>query len=319
MSRVLVTGAAGFIGSHLCEALLARGETVLGIDSFTEYYSTARKRANLSPALANGLEFRRADLARDSLEGLVDGIDVVYHLAAQPGVRSSWGEDFDTYARRNVVATQRLLEATLRAGAARFVFASSSSVYGDVGSTPAREEDRPAPVSPYGLTKAACEDLLGVYRRTHGLSAVALRYFTAYGPRQRPEMAFASFIRAVLSGRPLRVLGDGTQTRDFTFVADVVNATIAAAELGTEPVYNISGGTNSTLLEAIGEIERLAGRRAWLSFSPSARGDAYRTHADLTAARRDLGYVPEVSLADGLALHVEAAMREPAELAEAVA
>jgi UDP-glucuronate 4-epimerase len=319
MSRVLVTGAAGFIGSHLCDALLARGDTVLGIDSFTEYYSTARKRANLAAALANGLEFRRLDLTSDPLVRLVEGIDVVYHMAAQPGVRSSWGEDFDTYARRNVVATQRLLEATLRAGVARFVFASSSSVYGNVGASPARESDRPAPVSPYGLTKVACEELLGVYRRVHGLSAVALRYFTAYGPRQRPEMAFASFIRAVLLGRPLGVLGDGMQSRDFTFVADVVAATIAAAELGTEPVYNISGGTNLTLLEAIAEIERLAGRRAMISFSPSARGDAYRTDADLTAARRDLGYTPEVSLGDGLAIQVRAAMHEPAELAEAVA
>ena len=319
MSRALVTGAAGFIGSHLCEALLARGDTVLGIDSFTEYYSPARKRANLSAALAAGLEFRRVDLSCDSLEALVDGVDVVYHLAGQPGVRSSWGEDFDTYARRNVVSTQRLLEATLRGGGARFVFASSSSVYGNVGANPARESDRPAPVSPYGLTKAACEELLAVYRRVHGVSAVALRYFTAYGPRQRPEMAFASFIRSVLLGRPLRVLGDGMQTRDFTFVTDVVAATIAAAERGIEPVYNISGGTNSTLLEAISEIERLAGRRALTSFSPSARGDAYRTNADLTAARRDLGYTPQVSLAEGLELQVQAALREPVELAEAVA
>lgn len=319
MSRVLVTGAAGFIGSHLCEALLARGDTVLGVDSFTEYYSTARKRANLSLAVASGLEFRRVDLSCDPLDVLVEGIDVVYHLAAQPGVRSSWGEDFDTYSRRNVVATQRLLEATLRAGGARFVFASSSSVYGNVGESPARESDRPAPVSPYGLTKAACEELLAVYRRAHGLSAVALRYFTVYGPRQRPEMAFASFIRAVFLGRPLQVLGDGNQTRDFTFVSDVIAATIAAAELGSEPVYNISGGTNSTLLDAIAQIERVAERRALISFSPSARGDAYRTNADLTAAKRDLGYTPEVSLGDGLALQVRAAMREPLGLVEAVA
>ena len=319
MSRVLVTGAAGFIGSHLCEALLARGNTVLGIDSFTEYYSTARKRANLSAAVANGLEFKRVDLSCDPLESLVEGIDVVYHMAAQPGVRSSWGQDFDTYARRNVVATQRLLEATVRACGARFVFASSSSVYGHIGASPARESDRIAPVSPYGLTKAACEELLAVYRRVHGLSAVALRYFTAYGPRQRPEMAFASFIRAVLSRRALHVLGDGTQTRDFTFVADVVAATIAAAERGTAAVYNISGGTNSTLLEAIAEIERLAERPALITFSPSARGDAYRTNADLAAAKRDLGYTPQMSLRNGLALQIEAAMREPVELGEAVA
>jgi nucleoside-diphosphate-sugar epimerase len=319
VNRVLVTGAAGFIGSHLCDALIARGDAVLGVDSFTEYYSPARKRANLSDALATGLEFRRIDLTCDPLEPHLAGVDVVYHLAGQPGVRPSWGEDFDCYARRNLVATQRLLEATLRAGGARFVFASSSSVYGNIGGRPARESDRLAPVSPYGLTKAACEELVGVYRRMHGLSAVSLRYFTVYGPRQRPEMAFASFIRDVLARRPLRVLGDGKQTRDFTFIADVVAATIAAAERGTEPAYNISGGTNTTLLDAIAEIERLAERPALISFSPSARGDAYRTNADLTAARRDLGYGPQMPLREGLALQVHAAMREPVELAEAVA
>lgn len=319
MSRVLVTGAAGFIGSHLCDALIARGDAVVGVDSFTEYYPPARKRANLAGALATGLEFRRLDLTSDVLEPVVEGVDVVYHLAGQPGVRPSWSQDFDLYARRNLVATQRLLEATLRTGSARFVFASSSSVYGDIGEQPARESDRPAPVSPYGLTKAACEELIDVYRRVHGLSAVSLRYFTAYGPRQRPEMAFAAFIRSVLLGRPLRVLGDGRQVRDFTFVADAVAATIAAAELGTEPVYNISGGASCTLLEAIEGIERLTGRRALIGFSPPARGDAARTSADLTAARRDLGYQPTVSLREGLALQIRATMDEPVEPVEAVA
>ena len=319
MSRVLVTGAAGFIGSHLCEALLARGDEVLGVDSFTENYSPARKRANLTDALAAGLEFRRLDLTCDALDPVLRRIDVLYHLAGQPGVRSSWSENFDTYARRNLVATQRLLEAALRAGGTRFVFASSSSVYGNVAERPARECDRLAPVSPYGLTKVAAEELIGVYRRVHGLSAVSLRYFTVYGPRQRPEMAFASFIRAVLSGRPLPVLGDGHQTREFTLVTDAVAATIAAAELGTEPSYNVSGGTTSTLLEAIAQIERLTGRSALISFSPSAQGDAYTTSADLTAARRDLGYGPEVSLHDGLALQIRAAMAAPVEPAEAVA
>jgi nucleoside-diphosphate-sugar epimerase len=319
VSRVLVTGAAGFVGSHLCEALLVRGDDVLGVDCFTENYAPARKRANLIDALASGLEFRRLDLTCEALDSVVKGVDVVYHLAGQPGVRPSWDEEFDVYARRNLVATQRLLEASLRAGLARFVFASSSSVYGHVGERPARECDRPAPVSPYGLTKAASEELVAVYQRVHGLSAVSLRYFTAYGPRQRPDMAFASFIRSVLSGRPLRVLGDGNQTREFTYVTDAVAGTIAAAELGTEPVYNIGGGTTSTLLDAIAQIERLTERSALISFSPTARGDAYRTCADLTAARRDLGYEPEMSLRNGLALQIQAAMHEPLEHTEAVA
>jgi UDP-glucuronate 4-epimerase len=319
VSRVLVTGAAGFIGSHLCDALIARGDAVFGVDSFSEYYSPQRKRANLAHALAAGLEFRRIDLTCDALEPVVEGIDVVYHLAGQPGVRPSWSEDFDLYARRNLVATQRLLEATLRAGGARFVFASSSSVYGNIDGQPARESDRLAPVSPYGLTKAACEELIDVYRRVHGLSAVSLRYFTAYGPRQRPEMAFAAFIRSILLDRPLHVLGDGRQVRDFTFIADVVAATIAAAELGMGPAYNISGGASSTLLGAIEEIERLTGRRALIDYSPPARGDASRTGADLTAAGRDLGYRPTVSLQEGLALQIQAAMELPVGLVEAVA
>jgi len=319
VSRCLVTGAAGFIGSHLCEALLARGDSVLGVDSFSEFYEPARKRANLTNALAGGLEFRRLDLAADALDAALEGIDVVFHLAGQPGVRSSWSEDFGVYALCNIVATQRLLEGVLRAGGARFVLASSSSVYGNVDVQPARESDRLAPVSPYGLTKTACEQLLGVYRRVHGLSSVALRYFTVYGPRQRPEMAFASFIQAVLLGEPLHILGDGRQTRDFTYVTDAVAATIAAAELGAGPAYNVSGGTSSTLLEAVADIERLTGRRAQIRFSPSARGDAYRTAADLTAARRDLGYNPEVKLGEGLAVQVKAAMRELSQPVEAVA
>jgi nucleoside-diphosphate-sugar epimerase len=319
MSRVLVTGAAGFIGSHLCDALIARGDTVLGVDAFTDYYSPARKRANLQNALDSGLDLRWVDLTCDDLEPVVEGVDVVYHFAAQPGVRSSWGEDFELYTQRNLVATQRLLEATLRRGNARFVFASSSSVYGNIDGPPAREPDPLAPVSPYGMTKAACEQLIDVYRRVHGLSAVSLRYFTAYGPRQRPEMAFSSFIRATLLGKPLRILGDGRQVRDFTFVSDVVAATITAAERGGETVYNISGGGSCTLLAAVEEIERLTGRQASRDFSLPARGDASHTSADLTAARRDLDYQPTVSLRDGLALQIRAAMDEPLELVEAVA
>lgn len=319
MSRCLVTGAAGFIGSHLCEALLARGHSVRGIDSFTDYYEPARKRTNLEGALAAGLDLLPLDLTVNPLDTAVEHVDTVYHLAGQPGVRGSWSKGFDAYVRRNIVATQRLLEAAVHAGGPRFVFASSSSVYGNVGAVAARESDRPAPVSPYGMTKAACEELVGVYQRTHGLSAVSLRYFTVYGPRQRPEMAFASFIRAVLSGSSVQVLGDGTQSRDFTYVDDVVAATIAAAESGVQPLYNISGGANATVLEAIAHIENATGRRARVRHSGSVRGDAYRTAADLTVTKRDLRYDPAVTLREGLERQAQAAIGEAAEHTRAAA
>ena len=306
MTRVVVTGAAGFIGSHLCEELLARGEDVTGIDCLTDYYDPERKRANLARAGGAGLSFVAADLAEAPLEPLLEGARVVYHLAGQPGVRTSFGDDFALYASRNIVATQRLLEAMTRVGVPRLVFASSSSVYGGTNA-PATEDTKRAPVSPYGLTKSACEDLIEVYRRTTGLSATALRYFTVYGPAQRPEMAFASFIESILSERPLTLYGDGTQTRDFTYVGDAVAATLAAAERGSRPVYNVSGGGRATILEVIGLIERLTGRRAVIHRHPGARGDPPHTQADLGAAQSDLDYRPTTSLEVGLERQIAAA------------
>jgi len=308
VSRCLVTGAAGFIGSHLCEALLAAGHRIVGVDCFTEYYDPARKRANLERARRMGLQFVEADLVSASLEALVADADVVFHLAGQPGVRASWGGEFDLYAIRNVVATQRLLEACAQRCTPRFVFASSSSLYGGATGAAVEETAPRTPVSPYGLTKAACEDLIDVYRRGSQLSAVSLRYFTVYGPRQRPEMAFARFIERISAGLPITIFGDGRQTRDFTYVGDAVAATIAAAELGSRPAYNVSGGATATLLDAIAEIERAVGRTAQVTIAEAARGDARHTRADLTAAANDLGYQPIVSLAEGVGLQVAHAL-----------
>jgi UDP-glucuronate 4-epimerase len=317
MTRCLVTGAAGFIGSHLCEALLDAGHETVGIDCFTDYYDPEQKRANVAAAVGRGLRLVDADLTRAPLEALVAQADVVYHLAGQPGVRPSWGAAFELYASRNLLATQRLLEACAGSSVGRFVFASSSSVYGHAADRRVAEHEPRRPVSPYGLTKAACEDLIDVYRRQNGLSAVSLRYFTVYGPRQRPEMAFASFISRIAAGRPITVFGDGRQTRDFTYVSDVVAATIAAAERGSRPWYNVSSGANASLLEVIAAIERATARRAVVEFAPDARGDARHTRADLTAAARDLGFRPSVPLELGLARQVAAALGDRGALGRA--
>jgi nucleoside-diphosphate-sugar epimerase len=309
MMRCLVTGAAGFIGSHLCEALLARGDEVVGVDSFSEYYDPKLKRANLADALAMGLDFRAVDLIRDALDSLLARVDVVFHLAGQPGVRDSW-QEFSLYAERNLLATQHLLETCARTKPGRVVFASSSSVYGERNGKAAGETDPRAPVSPYGLSKAACEDLLDVYRRTAGLSMVALRYFTVYGPRQRPEMAFARFITRVLADEPVPIFGDGRQRRDFTYVDDAVAATVAAAAHGERPAYNVSGGASASVREAIAEIERIIGRKARVEFVDAARGDPRSTRADLSAVIRDLEYRPVTALRVGLERQIEAARRQ---------
>jgi UDP-glucuronate 4-epimerase len=310
VNRCLVTGAAGFIGSHLCEALLAAGHPTVGVDCFTDYYDPGRKRANVERARRLGLRFVESDLAACPLEAMVADADVVFHLAGQPGVRTSWGGGFDLYATRNVVATQRLLEACAAHDVGRLVFASSSSVYGSTAGEALDESAPRRPMSPYGLTKAAGEDLIDVYRRGCGLSAVSLRYFTVYGPRQRPEMAFAQFIDRIAAGLPITVFGDGRQSRDFTYVEDAVAATIAAADHGDRPAYNVSGGATATLLEAIGEIERAIGRAASVVFADAARGDARHTRADVSAAAVDLGYRPLVGLVEGIARQVSHALAE---------
>jgi nucleoside-diphosphate-sugar epimerase len=240
-------------------------------------------------------------LAEAPLDPLLEGIDAIYHLAAQAGVRGSFGQGFDLYVRHNIRATQRLLEAATRAPVEKFVFASSSSVYGNAATFPTSETTERAPVSPYGMTKCATEDLAGVYHRNHGLHTVGLRYFTAYGPRQRPDMAFSRFIAAALAGEPLRVLGDGMQVRDFTYVDDVVDGTLRAVSNGRAgSVYNIGGGTPVTLLGAIETIENHVGRPISVAHHGQARGDARRTTSDPTLARTELGFEPSVDLKTGI-------------------
>lgn len=313
--RALVTGGAGFIGSHLAAGLLEDGHEAIVVDRLSDYYPPALKRRNLEAIAAAGeLRFVEADLNNLDLDELLGGVDVVFHLAGQPGVRDSWGEEFAIYVADNVSATQRLLEACRRHGRLeRFVYASSSSVYGDAASFPTAESALPAPVSPYGVSKLAGEHLARLYRRVYGVPAVALRYFTIYGPRQRPDMAFARFIEAARAGAPIEVYGDGRQAREFTYVADCVAATRAAAERG-EPgaVYNVAGGSETTVLEVLDTLAELLGRPVERRHLPAVPGDARRTGADTSLAARELGYAPRTGLAEGLRRQLEAAAQNPA-------
>ncbi|MBD0338839.1 MAG: NAD-dependent epimerase/dehydratase family protein [Thermoleophilia bacterium] len=285
--RYLVTGAAGFVGSHLAEALQAAGHEVVGLDSFTDYYDPRLKEEN-----AAALDVRRVDLAADALD--FAGYDGVFHLAGQPGVRS-FGDVFGLYVERNALASQRVFEAASRAGT-RVVFSSSSSVYGEAERYPTPEDTPPRPVSPYGITKLACEHLAHAYARSFELDAVVLRYFNAYGPRQRPDMAFA----ALLSG-PFTLFGDGGQSRSFTYVGDVVRATVLAMEAAPPgALYNVGGGEEATMNEAVALLERIAGRSFEIERAPAVPGDQRRTKADTTRIRQELGWEPEVGLEQGL-------------------
>jgi UDP-glucuronate 4-epimerase len=291
--RYAVTGAAGFIGSHLAESLAARGHEVVGIDCFTDYYDPALKEEN-----ARGLELRRLDLAADELD--LEGFDAVFHLAGQPGVRS-FGAVFPLHLRHNVLASQRLFETAVRDGV-RVVFASSSSVYGASERYPTPEETEPRPLSPYGITKLACEQLASAYEREFGLDCVVLRYFNAFGPRQRPDMAFSRIINALLEGSSFRVFGDGDQSRGWTYVDDVVAATVAAAGAGSG-VYNVGGAIEASLNQAIALLEQISGRSLEREHEPAVPGDQKRTQADTTRIRSELAWSPEVGLEDGLAAH----------------
>jgi UDP-glucose 4-epimerase len=300
---VLVTGAAGFIGSHLCGRLLDRGARVTGLDCFTDYYPRPVKEANLATVSGRaGFSFVETTIQGADLAGLLDGVTHVFHLAAQAGVRKSWGRDFQVYTVNNIEATQVLLEACVGRPLHRLVYASSSSVYGDRAAIPMREDALPQPVSPYGVTKLAAEQLCHLYAVNHGVPATSMRYFTVYGPRQRPDMGFHRFLRAVLQGQPISVFGDGEQTRDFTYVDDAVAATIAASERGVPGrAYNIGGGSRVTVNQVIDMIGQVTGRAVRVERGPEQKGDMRDTYADTSLARADLGFSPSVSLLDGLA------------------
>jgi len=304
--HALVTGAAGFIGSHLVERLLADGVAVTGVDCFTETYDAAWKRRNLErAAVHSGFRLLELDLVRADLAAL-PGADVVFHLAAQPGVRTSWGADFPVYLERNVLATQRLLERFRDARLERLVYSSSSSVYGDAERYPTPESVVPRPFSPYGVTKLAGEHLALLYGRNFGLPVVALRYFTVYGPRQRPDMAFQRFCRALLGGEPITVFGDGRQLRDFTFVDDAVEANLRAwRSPAAAGVYNVGGGSQVELREAITILERALGVPARIHHAERPPGDPQRTCADASRLEADLGFRPRVGIERGLAAQAE--------------
>ena len=307
--RAVVTGAAGFIGSHLCAHLLDKGDEVMGIDSFTDYYDPRRKERNLA-ALRDrpGFVECRLDLSTAPLEMIFERAEVVYHLAGQPGVRGSWGEDFAPYLSRNIHATQRVLEAARTAQLWKVVYASSSSVYGDSETYPTTENLVPRPVSPYGVTKLAAEHLCELYRTTSGVPTASLRLFTVYGPRQRPDMAFSRLVSASLDGSPFLLSGNGEQSRDFTYVGDVVAAMRHAALSPWTGVANIGGGSRTSLnsvIETIGELLR----PIELVRLPVQRGDVKHTAADTTVAQNGFGYQPKVSLREGLTRMVEAALK----------
>ncbi|HZQ16256.1 MAG TPA: NAD-dependent epimerase/dehydratase family protein [Gaiellaceae bacterium] len=289
--RYAVTGAAGFIGSHLAERLGELGHEVVGFDCFTDYYDPALKEEN-----ARDLDVRRVDLAEDPLD--FAGFDGVFHLAGQPGVRS-FGDVFPLYLRRNVLASQRVFEAAARDGV-RVVFGSSSSVYGAAERYPTPEDAPPHPLSPYGITKLACEQLADAYRRQFGLDAVVVRYFNAFGPRQRPDMAFTRIVFALAEGAAFVLYGDGDQSRSWTYVADIVEGTILAMERGSG-TYNVGGALEASMNESIGLLERISGRALEVRRQPAVPGDQRRTKADTTRIRGELGWEPRVSLEEGLA------------------
>ena len=301
--NALVTGAAGFVGSTLAERLLGDGADVVGIDCFTDYYPRATKERNLD-GLRRHPRFRLIEsrIQDADLATLLRDRTHVFHLAAQAGVRKSWGRDFSIYTVNNIEATQVLLEALVGTAVKKLVYASSSSVYGDSVAMPMREDALPQPLSPYGVSKLAAEQLCYLYHVNFAVPTVALRYFTVYGPRQRPDMGFHKFLRATILGKPISLYGDGEQTRDFTFVADAVSATVAAAASGIPGrVYNIGGGSRVSVNQVLEMVARVSGRRPLVTRDPAQKGDMRHTYADTSLARADLGFVPSVSLEEGLA------------------
>lgn len=309
--RYLVTGAAGFIGSALCKRLLADGHEVVGVDCFVPYYPRELKEQNLAEVRAYD-KFQLVEqevseaLSGESASALLQGVDVVFHQAAQAGVRSSWGKDFQIYSNLNILATQVLLEACKAERDIKVVYASSSSVYGETDRFPMRESDTPAPVSPYGVSKLAAEHLARLYYHNFGLHTVSLRYFTVYGPGQRPDMAFHRIIRSAMTGEEFHLFGDGEQTRDFTYVDDIVQANLDAAARGRAgAVYNLGGGTRISMNEVIRLIENITGQKPRVVREGRQSGDVTNTGADVTRAQQDFGFAPSVNLHQGLSREAE--------------
>jgi nucleoside-diphosphate-sugar epimerase len=306
--HALVTGCAGFIGSHLTEGLLGSGATVRGVDVLTDYYDPARKLANLRRAQeSQSFEYLEVDLCAVDLGSIVEGIDVIFHLAGQPGVRLSWSTGFAAYIERNVLATQRLLEAVRGSDVRRFVYASSSSVYGNAARYPVTEDDLPGPHSPYGVTKLAAEHLCGLYAANWGVPTASLRYFTVYGPRQRPDMGFSRFFDAILNAQPIPLFGSGLQVRDFTYVGDIVAATSSAgsADLAPGTVCNIAGGSSISLRELFPILAEVTGSNVTLEHLPEQAGDVQRTGGAIERAASLLEWSPKVTLIEGLAQQFE--------------
>jgi len=300
--KALVTGVAGFIGSHLTASLLDKGAAVVGVDCFTDYYPRPIKEANLAEnRLRQGFRFAETRIQDADLPALLDGVTHVFHLAAQAGVRKSWGTEFRAYTQNNIEATQVLLEACVGLPIERFVYASSSSVYGDAVSLPMREDALPRPISPYGVTKLSAEQLCYLYFVNHRVPTVAMRYFTVYGPRQRPDMAFHQFIKAALKDQEIALFGDGEQTRDFTFVSDAVAGTIAAGECGIAGrVYNLGGGSRVSMNHVLQILTDVVGHPLKIAREAVQKGDMRDTYADTSLARRELGFDPKVTLEEGI-------------------
>jgi nucleoside-diphosphate-sugar epimerase len=312
MPRSVVTGAAGFVGSNICDRLLALGHDVVGLDCYTDYYKRSRKEQNLADAHEHrGFSFVEADLVETDLDSLLSGADYVFHQAGQAGVRPSWGAHFAGYIRNNIDATQRLLEALKDSSIKKLVFASSSSIYGNTEELPVSERALPKPVSPYGVTKLAAEHLCSLYATNYGLPVVSLRYFTVYGPRQRPDMAIQRFLSACKSGETVSLYGDGTQTRDFTFVGDAVEANVLAMSAMESCVVNICGGSTISMNGLIELIERTTGKPLNLVREDAARGDAKHTFGGNSLANQLLDFSPKTSLADGVAAHWRWLLNQP--------
>ena len=307
VEKILVTGAAGFIGSHLSSRLLADGHQVVGVDSLSDYYDVRLKRENLRELIENdNFDFYEQSLNDLDLAAVLDGVTVVFHQAAQAGVRASWGKQFEEYIDSNIRATQNLLEAAKEYPLKRFVFAGSSSVYGETTQLPMRESHPTRPVSPYGVTKLSAENLCLLYKKNYRVPVVCLRYFTVYGPRQRPDMAFHRFLRKARDGELLAVFGNGTQTRDFTFIADIIEANLLAmAYQGDESVFNIGGGRRITLNRVLDILHEYCRDQFEIEYKEKFLGDVTHTYADISLAQKELGYSPQVSIDDGLPQQIE--------------